>query len=77
MKSAEHDVSRKGRPNGNLCRFPIADLTDDENVRILAQQGPQPVLKDHAALGLHLALRQAVNQISTGSSKVAILRDSS
>ena len=62
MKSTEHDMSRKGRPDGNLRRFPVADLTDDEDVRVLTQEGPQTVLKDHTAFGLHLTLRQAVNQ---------------
>ena len=62
MESTEDDVPCQGGPHGDARRLAIADFADDEDIRVLAQQGPQAVLEHHAPFGLDLALGNALHE---------------
>src|SRR5262249_49276468 len=61
VQSREHHVPGERRLNGNLCRFQVADLADEDLVRVLPQDGPQGAGEGQIDLVVDLALDQAVN----------------
>lgn len=62
MEGAEDDVSRQSGPHGNARRLAVTDFADDEDIRVLAQQGPQAFLEHHAPFDLDLALGNAFHE---------------
>ena len=56
MKGRENEVSRQGGLDGDLGGFEVADLADQDDVGILAQEGPQRGREGQADLVLRLHL---------------------
>src|SRR5690606_28875198 len=56
----EHQVSRLGRLDGNLCRFQVADLTHHDHVRVLAQECAQDGGEGQADARVHRHLVDAL-----------------
>ncbi len=56
MQGREDEVSGQGGLDGQVSRFAIADLTDHDDVGVLAEQGAQAVGEGHAGDGIDLGL---------------------
>ena len=56
MEGTEDDVPCQGGPHGDARRLAIADFADDEDIRVLAQNGAQAVGKGHIHLLVDLHL---------------------
>ena len=48
VQRAEHQVAGQGGLDGQVGSFAVTDLADHDDVRVLAQQGPQAVGEGHA-----------------------------
>ena len=56
VQGAEDQVAGQGGLDGQVGRFAVADLADHDDVRVLAQQGPQAVSEGHAGYRVDLGL---------------------
>jgi len=63
MERAENEVPREGGTHRNGRRLGIANLADDENIRVLPQKGAQAVVKFDASFRINLALTKSVTLI--------------
>src|SRR6266478_1850496 len=59
VQRGEHQVARKRGLDSNFCRFKVANLSDQNNIRILPQEGTERGGKVQADLLLHLHLVDA------------------
>ena len=63
MQSGKHKVAGHGRVHGDFRGFIVADFTDHDNIRILAQKGAKSGSKSKADFGIDLALVDAFDAI--------------
>ncbi len=56
MHGGEHKVAREGRLDGDLGGLQVADLSDQDDVGVLAYDGSQSVGEGQSDGGLHLDL---------------------
>src|SRR5579883_258672 len=61
VERTEHKVTRQRRLNPDLCGFQVANLTDEDDVRVLPENGPQRAGEGHVDLVIDRALHDAVN----------------
>ncbi len=66
MQRCQHQMAGKRRLHGNLRRFQIADFTDHDHVRILAQQRAQRPGETQVDTRIYLRLRHAVERVFDG-----------
>ena len=59
MERGQHEVAGEGRLDADLGRFIVAGLADHDDVRVLAQEGPERSGKVEPDLVLHLHLVDA------------------
>ncbi len=63
MDGGKNKVTCKGRLERDLRCFPVSDLPDHNNVRILAQDGAQGCRKRYLHGLIHLNLRDIIHLI--------------
>ena len=66
MKRTEDKMTGERGMDTHFCRFPITDLTYDNQVRVLSEDASQASGKSEANLGVHGNLADAVNLIFDG-----------
>jgi hypothetical protein len=63
VQRAEHQVARQRRLHGDLRRLKVADLADQDDVRVLTQEASQQLARRSAPPRVHLALAQPVDVV--------------